>query len=382
MSRYLVVAPPFPSHIYPTASVGLELERRGHEVAWVTYREQQASVPAGARFYSLASSAPQGLVEDIQRQAGAPWLAGMKVFFEDVVAPLARDMLPGVEAAIDDFRPDALLVDQMALAGAFAARRRGLPWATSSTSCSLIADHFGPYPKVEAWLVDLFAGLQREAGLEPVRWPDRSPALVLLYTSRAYAGEGLDFPGHYRFVGPALGGRAEAVAFPWEALREGPKVFVSLGSLFAFRGERFFRIVREALADAPVQVVVSAPEGFLPDPPANFIVRPWVPLLQLLPKLDALVTHAGTTLTEGLLHGLPSVAAPIVHDQGSFAQKAVEAGAAVRVGFNRVTAPELRRAVFEVLENPSYRAAAQRLQTSFREAGGAPAAASALEALA
>jgi UDP:flavonoid glycosyltransferase YjiC (YdhE family) len=382
VSRFLVIVPPFPSHIFPTVSVGRELVRRGHAVAWVTYGSQRGLLPDGAPFFPLASDLPGATVDAIRRRTGAPWLAGMKAFFEEVVVPMARDMLPGVGAALDAFRPDVVLADQMALAGPLAARQRGLPFATSSTSCALIADSFGPYPKVEDWVVGLYEGLQREAGLAPVRWPDRSPDLVLLYTSRRYAGPGMDFPEHYRFVGPALEGRAEdASDFPWEALGEGPKVLVSLGSLYAFRGERFFRVVAEALADAPLQVIVSAPEGAVPGPPPNFIVRPWVPVVGLLPRLDALVTHAGTTLTEGLLHGLPSVAAPIAQEQGVFAQKAVDAGAAVRVAFNRVTPAELRKAVFQVLEDPAYRAAAARLGASFREAGGAAAAAAALEGL-
>jgi len=38
-----------------------------------------------------------------------------------------------VAAAVDQFRPDALVVDQQAVAGALVANARGLPWATSAT---------------------------------------------------------------------------------------------------------------------------------------------------------------------------------------------------------------------------------------------------------
>jgi len=212
-------------------------------------------------------------------------------------------------------------------------------------------------------------------------WPDRSPRLVLLYLSREFCGLDVAYPPNYRFVGPALEGRPQAVDFPWHELREGRRIFVTLGTLLAHRGERFFRTVTEAFADAPLQVLVHSPPEHFPVVPPNFIVRPWMPLLELMPRLDAIVCHAGTTLNEGFLYGVPAVLAPIAFDQTIFAERAVATGAALRVSFARVTAAQLRAAVFEVLDNPAYKAAALRMQASFHAAGGAPAAATAVEQL-
>jgi hypothetical protein len=46
----------------------------------------------------------------------------------------------GVWAAIDEFAPDVLVVDQQALAGAVVAERAGLPWATSATTSAELTD--------------------------------------------------------------------------------------------------------------------------------------------------------------------------------------------------------------------------------------------------
>jgi MGT family glycosyltransferase len=381
LSRYLFVVPPFASHIHPTIAIGFELARRGHAVAWVTYAAMKRVFPEDVMLYPLESPVSQSVADDVRRRAGASWMPGLKVLYEQVVVPMAKDMLPGVEAAIADFRPDALVVDQQAIAGALAARRNRLPFATSSTSAALLGNSFGGYPKVEEWVVTLFDRLQRDAAVEPVRWPDRSPALVILYTSRAIAGPDIAHPAHYCFVGPALEGRPEPVDFPWTELREGRRIFVSLGTLLAHRGERFFRTVVEALADAPMQVIVHAPPELIAAPPENFIVRGWVPLVQLLPRLDAIVCHAGTTANEGLGHGIPAVLAPAAYDQSIYAQRVVDAGAGVRVRFSRLTADELSDAVFKVVDDPRYRAAARRVQASFAEAGGACAAATAIERL-
>jgi MGT family glycosyltransferase len=379
--RILFVVPPFPSHVFPTVAIAAALAARGHAVAWVAYAGMRRVLPDAARFYPLASPLSEERAQQLLLESGASWLAGMKVLFEDVVFPMAYDMLPGVEAAIDDFAPDALVVDQMALAGAIVARRRGLRWATSATTAALTRDSVAQYPKVEAWLAGLSERLQRDAGVAPVRRPDTSPALVLLYTSRLLAGPDAAYPAHFRFIGPVLAARREVDDFPWDALDDRRRVFVTLGSLWLDRGERFFRIVREALADLPLQVIVSAPARLMPDPPPNFIVRPWVPAMLLYPRLDAVVTHAGTTVNEAFAHGLPAVVAPIVHDQSIFADLAVGAGAAVRIAFTRVTAAQMRDAVFAILDDPAYRDAARRIQASFREAGGEQAAAIAIEEL-
>lgn len=381
MRRYLFVVPPFPSHINPTVAIAGELAQRGHAVGWVAYESMRAHLPPGAWLHALAAPVAASAVADIQRKAGEPWLAGMKVLFEDVLVPLAHDMLPGVEAAIAAFRPDVLIVDQHTLAGAMAARRAGLPWVTSAPTAALHGDSLAAFPAVRDWIDRLYADLQRDAGLAPIAAPDCSDRLVLLYTSRLLVGDATSFPAHYRFVGPLLSARPSSVDFPWDRLRDGRRVFVSLGTLWADRGERFFRVVVEALADAPVQAIVHAPAGFIPAPPANFIVRPWVPLPELFPHLDGIVSHAGTTVPEALFHGLPAVVAPIAHEQAIFAQQAVAAGAALRVRFNRVGAAELRRAVLAILDDDSFRAAARRVQASFQQAGGVTAAATAIEAI-
>ncbi|MEO6629508.1 MAG: glycosyltransferase, partial [Aquihabitans sp.] len=62
-------------------------------------------------------------------------------------------------------------------------------------------------------------------------------------------------------------------------------------------------------------------------------------------------THAvvAGTVCESLAAGLPLVLAPIRDDQPVVADQVVRAGAAVRVEFNRVKAPDLRSAILQAL---------------------------------
>jgi len=381
MSRFLFVVPPFMSHVQPTVAIGAELARRGHAVAWTGYAELAPVLPAWATFYPIASPLVAVLRERAAATARA-WLGGMKALFEGVLAPMASDMLPGVEDAIARSRPDAMLVDQQALAGALAARRQGIAWGTSAPTAMLYEPMTPELPKIEEWLAGLYAQVQRDAGLPVVPWPDRSDALVLLYVSREFVGDAMSPPPHYRFVGPLFGERIEPPAFPWEALTAtSRRIFVSLGSVVAGRGAGFFGKVAEAFAGVDLQVVLQLPPGIEIAAPPNFIVRPWVPLLQLYARLDAVLTHAGSTVVEAIAHGLPAVVAPVAGDQFIFARCAVACGAARRISFTRASASEIRTAMLDVLDDPAYRAAARRIQGTLERAGGVVAAADAVQAL-
>jgi MGT family glycosyltransferase len=112
------------------------------------------------------------------------------------------------------------------------------------------------------------------------------------------------------------------------------------------------------------------------------MVQRYVPQLELLARVDAVVCHGGfNTVSEALAHGLPLVLAPIADDQMLNAHSVVSAGAGVRVRYGRVDAAGLRQAVTAILEEPRYREAAGRLARSFESAGGAATAADAIEDL-
>jgi MGT family glycosyltransferase len=129
-------------------------------------------------------------------------------------------------------------------------------------------------------------------------------------------------------------------------------------------------------------VVASPAQVEIPPGVDNILVRERVPQLALLRHLDAVVSHGGhNTVCETLAEGIPLVLAPIRDDQPIVSDQVVRAGAGVRVRFGRVRPDELLAAVRTVLDDPSYRRAAGVIRQSFLDAGGAVAAADALEAL-
>lgn len=384
MARFLFVVPPATGHVNPTVSVARALEKRGHAVAWAAHPGHvRPLLPPGATLLPLDDALPGEDYERLRaRSLEVRGPAAFKFLWEEVFLPLGRVMQPGVEAAVAAFAPDALVVDQQALAGAIVARRRGLPWATFVTTSATVVDALDTLPRVRAWLEERLADLQREAGLEVLPEGTISPARVIVFSTPALVGNDHSFPSHYAFVGPSIADRPDVVDFPWEALGDQPKVLISLGTVNAERGGRFYREAVEAVRGEPLQAIFAAPPERVGEVPENVIVRGYVPQLKLLPRLDAVVCHAGhNTVAEALAHGLPLVVAPIKDDQPVVAEQVERAGAGIRVRFGRVRVDGLRAAIREVLADPAYREAAARIRASFVAAGGAARAAELLEGL-
>lgn len=382
MARFLFVVPPPPSHTIPTVAIAGELVRRGHKVAWVGYRAAVGHVlPPDAELFALDGPGDAAARDHLTaRSRAARGVEGVRFLWAEVFAPLARAMLPGVEAAIGAYRPDLLIVDQMTIGGALAARRTGSRWATLAPTGD-VRQSLRRWPTIMAWIETLLADVQREAGLVPVADGEMSPLLVLALTSPLLAGPDAVYPPRTVFVGPALGPRPGDDAFPYDELAPGRRILVSLGTVEAERGARFFTALKAALADTPHQVIVSAPPEMGPWP-GTFLVRDWLPQLALLPLVDAVVSHCGyNTVCEALAFGRPLVVLPIRDDQPALAERVVALGAGLRLPFARPRPAALATAVARVLEEPGFAAAAAGVQASFHAAGGTPRAAELLVGL-
>jgi MGT family glycosyltransferase len=357
------------------------LTARGHEVLW-----------AGSESFLRPIAGPAAAIHPIPLRAhrgqAEQGMAAAKTRWEGYIVPHAKATLPGIEQAIAGFEPDVLLVDQHAIAGAIAAHRHRLPWASlAPTTMELGHPYRRTMPKVEAWIGEQMALCWTRAGMPGTPPHDLrfSPHLLIAFTGQALAGRP-ESPTRTELVGPALTARPADPDFPFAELDDSRRlVLVTMGTLSMDIARAFYDRAIEALRPLGerIQAVVIAPDGTIPDPPAHVLVRPRVPVLDLMPRLDAVISHGGlNTVCEALVHGVPLVIAPIKGDQPINADQVAAAGAGLRVSFARVRPDRLRAALTAVLDDPSYRAAARRVGRSLREAGGAEAAAAHLEHLA
>jgi MGT family glycosyltransferase len=378
VSRILFVVPPLTGHINPASAVGARLAEAGHEVAWVGPESMLRPVlgpdatvyPTGMRMY---------------RPLGEAGDESVRVFLETFVIPLARFTLAAVDAAVDDFRPDVLAVDQHAIAGALVAHRRGLRWATlSPTSMGLTR---GAAAVVDAWMRGPVAKVWSAAGLvgEPTDEVLFSPYLQIGFTTRALLGP-VDLPDHAVLVGPALAPRHDDPPFPWEWLDPGrDHVLVTVGTFSMDGASDFYRRVAEGLAPLGdrLQAILIARDDAVSDPPEHVLVTARAPVLPLMTRLDAVVSHGGlNTVVEALAHAVPLVVAPIALDQPVLAAQVAAAGAGVRVDYATESPHGLREAIRAVLDDPAFAEGAARVRDSFTAAGGAAVAAQRLAELA
>jgi UDP:flavonoid glycosyltransferase YjiC (YdhE family) len=392
VARFLFVVPPLTGHVNPTVAMGRELRSRGHQVAWAAYpRLVEQLLDPGAELIALGADLPDQMIDATRARASAlRGLAALEFLWREFLTPLALAMVPGVETAVDRFEPDVLVVDQQAFAGAVVARRRGIPWATSATTSAELVDPFAALPKIGDWVREQLVGLQVAVGVPEAaaRGADLrfSEHLVLAFTTEALAGPPTGLPagtGPVAMVGPSIAPAGAAPEFPWDWLAgPEPAVLVSLGTVNAEAGARFFAAAVEAATGAPWRAVVVAPPALIGEVPHNVLVRPFVPQLALLGRVQAVVCHAGhNTVCESLAQAVPLVVAPIRDDQPIVADQVVRAGCGIRVRFGRVRSTELGEAVTAVLGQPAYKAAAERVRASFAAAGGAAVACDRLEEL-
>jgi MGT family glycosyltransferase len=161
-------------------------------------------------------------------------------------------------------------------------------------------------------------------------------------------------------------------------------VHVTQGT-YATNAADLIRPTIESLEDLGVLLVVTTtgqPEALGPLP-AHVRVAPFIPHRLLLPKVDAMVTNAGYNgVLTALAHGVPLVCAGQSEDKAEVSARVAWSGAGINLHTGTPTAAQLRDAVIRVLEEPTYRDHARRIQSDFARHDGPREAADLLERVA
>ena len=197
-------------------------------------------------------------------------------------------------------------------------------------------------------------------------------SLNIVFVSRQFQPGSDTFDARFRFVGPSPAAREDEEG--WSPPDE-PVLYVALSTAFNDRPD-FYRSRLEAFDDAgPVAVAVGRQVDVhdLGPVPDNIDVRPWFPQPAVLRNARAFISHAGMGPTmEALYYGVPLVCVPQMLEQEVNAPESPSSAWAS-------SAAELRAAVTAATTD-TVRTALDRTRTAVRQAGGAVAAADAIEA--
>jgi MGT family glycosyltransferase len=404
LARILVYTAPARGHLYPVVPTMRELDRRGHSVSLRTISTDVELL----RGLGLSAAPVDPAIEAIELedwQASSPAERGRRL--GEALGRRARLAVEDMPRAIEMERPDALLVDVNSNGAAYAAEASGLPWAIYSITASQIpsreappfgpglAPRHGPVGRARDLLVRrlLDATVERRArsdfnplrerlGLEPFeRIADHMLAAdrALYFTAEPFEYPRSLWPEGVRLVGPGIWDPPSDQP-GWLDEIDRPIVLVTTSTDFQDDGG-LIEAALEGLAGEDVHVVATSP-GIDPSrftAPANARVERFVPHRPILDRAVCVVSHGGASITQkAIAAGVPVCAVPFGRDQPEIARRVEVCGAGTRLPGRRLTAQRLREAVLEAIGKS---AGARRVAAAFAKAGGAPAAADAVEEL-
>jgi MGT family glycosyltransferase len=403
MARLLAYNAPATGHIFPSTGMVLELRRRGHEVH---IRTRAADTE---RFTELGLHAlpidPRIEAIEFDDWQGRNAIDALERLQRTLVARGELE-IPDLSQAIEEVRPDALIIDVAAEGAGCVAEASGLPWAYycpfPPVFRSKDAPPYGPgfrpargavgrfRDRITGSLLDRIGqrhlppvnGLRASVGLEPLRRLEEvylTAPRFILFTAEPYEYPRTDWPASVRLVGPALW---EPPAQPPSWLREETRSIVLVTASTVRQGDaKLIATALEALADADLAVVATTaaldPGQF--DTPPNARVERFLPHAPILSRAACVVSHGGQGITQkALAAGVPVCVVPFCRDQFEVARRVEVSGAGTRLHHRRLTAKRLRKAVHATI---TMRAGAEQVAGGFARAGGAPAAADAVEEL-
>jgi MGT family glycosyltransferase len=397
MAKYVFLNMPARGHVNPTLAVAQELVRRGQEVSYYLAEEFRDVVEAtGALFQPYESKLKDMPAMPSSFSNTGDWPTGR-------VGPasLLEDMQYVPSQVIDRIRaeqPDAIVYDFMCVWAKTVIDELQVPAiVTRATYAS--NEHFSLMEHMRARMQTMPGGRERmermraymEAQGSGMANPfvsifsafSRAEQLNIIFMPREFQPAADTFDDRYLFVGPSILPRPEAPDFPFERLSgEHPLLYISLGSIFTNQPE-FYKQCFAAFADQDWQVVLSigkrTDRATLGPVPENFLLSPYVPQLEILPRTQLFVTHAGTnSVMESLYFGVPMVLIPQQPEQQLHAQRIMDMGLGAMLEKETVNATTLREVVERVAHDPRYRERTQHMQQSVHTAGGYQRAADAI----
>ena len=382
MARIAYVGVPAHGHTNPTLPVMKTLVERGHEVVYYNaepFREKVAAT--GVDFRAL----PEPMPSEREMSEALHELIDASVMISEMSRPLTRFMIE----AFGREQVDLIIYDSVAMWGYIAARTHGIRHICFVTTFVLdgsqgaigwrtLARFFiGALPRLPKLLYWRWR-MAQEFGKENAAGITDYADLNIVFTSTEFHPENSFVDERFRFVGPSLDPTIRDGDFPFEQLRDGVKVYISLGTVNHL-DDAFYRAAFAAFADYPAQFILSVGKhtdiGKLGAIPENFIVRNYVPQLDILQRADAFITHGGmNSVHEGLYYGVPLIVVPHQFEQLLNGKRVAETGTGLLLGderpYGRLTPQALRQALDEVLKESRYRRNAERMGKTLRAAGG------------
>lgn len=374
MAKVLYINGNVHGHINPTLPLVSELIRRGEEVQYFTTSAFQQKVEAaGARFRDYGPRLYRFL-QSFRPTGDHPFYTLMEYILrmDAVTVSIVLEQTAGEGY-------DYVIHDAMLGGGNIIARKLNLPAVCTCTSFAMVKPPLPPrmlergfHPQLDCVLdeMDRTAGGWDLEAFSIMNVLFKKESLNIVFTSRLLQPDEGEFDDSFRFIGPSITPRDNAADFPLDG--PGKCLYISMGTINNDCAA-FYRSCMEAFTD--LRVILSVGDkvdiASLGPAPDNFIIRNYVPQIEVLKHVDACICHGGlNSVSEALYHGVPVISIPQTNDQPIVTKRLVETGAGIGLKMEAVTPDVLCGAVERLLSNEGYRTASQRVRQSFIEAGG------------
>lgn len=396
MAKALFFNLPVHGHTYPTLPLVAELVQRGEQVIYYSSETFRPVIEqAGATFRGIAAffNEQTSIDENLVR-------------FGYTLIRATQEIIPAILSEVKADQPDYLLYDSLCVWGRCLAQILRVPAIASVTT--LVPPHSFLHPEVlpslpallPEMIRSLVEGRRELAQFQAITkqlhetYHIPRPHLSGVYNNLAelnivYSTKELQIylqslDEHFKFVGPFIGGRPQAPAFPFDELGNELVIYISLGTIFNDKAD-FYRLCFEAFVNLNARVVMSVGRktdiARLGTIPSNFMVKPFVPQLQLLERAALFITHSGmNSVSEGLWAGVPLLMIPQAADQRFIARHVQGLGAGKMLHKTRLNAQWLRKAAEEILAQPAFQHRSAIIGASLRQAGGPSFAVDEIEA--
>lgn len=351
--RVLVSIRPYYGHLHPTVPLACSLVRRGHSVLFATAASFCPAVEAAGFECVPAGLHPRDPLPP--EHEGKPYA---RDYGAHPVTVKCRDLL-GLAAGA---RPDVIVRDPTDVAAVVAAEVIGVPCVTLG---------FSEFIPPHSWDTLLGPGLDEVRSLWKLdadpRWERMHPAGYFNLVPGIFRENDWAIPGE-RPLRPVCRQALDAAPpAAWLAqLPARPTVHLTLGTAYNFHVQLLANLIGW-LSRLPVSVICTAgPDADLRSfgsAPENIHLTDYLPLEQILPHCDAVVTAGGFNTVMGALQfGLPMIVLPIGADQPRNAGRVAALGAGVRIEAAAADRDTVTGALRALLVEPSYRVNAARIQ--------------------
>ena len=379
MSRALYFGLPGEGHVNPSLGLVQELVQRGEEIIYYCGDEYKEKIlRSGAKFRSLGSIKSRQDERDIRSKLNP-------LERECRILRYITKAIPSVLNQVKEDDVDYVIFDTQFVLGKIIAQQLGLPSVSFCTTFAFpkrILDKIRTMPndsKLNPSLVEerrkLREHITNQYGFS---FPDsimfNTGDITLVCTSKYFQPESEYFDDTFKFIGPSIADRNDTGDFPIEALEGRRTIFISMGTVVNEQPE-FYSHCLKAFADIDALVVMSIGKRLniqdFRNIPSNFIVRNYVPQLQVLQNTDVFITHCGMNSTsEALYYDVPLVMNPMGADQPMVAERLKQLGAGIMLDKSELNPLGLRKSVETILSDQRYAENASKIGESLRNTGG------------